>query len=48
MNCYDQETLSVWYCCLSTSQVANVEFYIDFLDKCFSRKDFELCYMDTD
>ena len=38
----------MWYCCLSTSQVGNVEFYIDFLDKCLSRKDFELCYMDTD
>ena len=36
------------YCCLSTGQVANVEFYYDFLDQYFSRKDFELCYMDTD
>ena len=25
-----------------------LEFYYDFLDKYFSRKDFELCYMDTD
>ena len=24
------------------------EFYYDFLDKYFSRQDFELCYMDTD
>ena len=25
-----------------------LEFYYDFLDKYFSRQDFELCYMDTD
>ena len=25
-----------------------LEFYYDFLDTCFSRQDFELCYMDTD
>ena len=25
-----------------------LEFYCDFLDKYFSRQDFELCYMDTD
>ena len=25
-----------------------LEFYYDFLDKCFSRQDLELCYMDTD
>ena len=25
-----------------------LEFYYDFLEKYFSRKDFELCYMDTD
>ena len=25
-----------------------LEFYYDFLDKYFSSKDFELCYMDTD
>ena len=25
-----------------------LEFYYDFLYKYFSRKDFELCYMDTD
>ena len=24
-----------------------LEFYYDFLDKYFSRQDFELCYMDT-
>ena len=36
------------YFCLSTDQVANVEFYYDFLDQYFSRKDFELCYTDTD
>ena len=25
-----------------------LEFYYDFLDKYFSRQDFELCYIDTD
>ena len=25
-----------------------LEFYYDFLDKYFSRQDFDLCYMDTD
>ena len=25
-----------------------LEFYYDFLDKYFSRQDFELCYVDTD
>ena len=25
-----------------------LEFYYDFFEKYFSRKDFELCYMDTD
>ena len=25
-----------------------LEFYYDFLDKNFSRQDFELCYIDTD
>ena len=25
-----------------------LEFFYEFLDKYFSRKDFELCYMDTD
>ena len=25
-----------------------LEFYYDFLDKYFSRQDFELCYLDTD
>ena len=25
-----------------------LEFYYDFLDKYFSRQDFELCYMDID
>ena len=25
-----------------------LELYYDFLDKYFSRQDFELCYMDTD
>ena len=29
-------------------KLRTLEFYYDFLDKYFSRKDFELCYMDTD
>ena len=29
-------------------QLRKLEFYYDFLDKYFSRQDFELCYMDTD
>ena len=48
MNCYDQEALSVWYCCFSTDKLRMLEFYYDFLDKYFSRQDSELCYMDTD
>ena len=30
------------------SKLRMLEFYYDFLDKYFSRQDFELCYMDTD
>ena len=29
-------------------RLRTLEFYYDFLDKYFSRKDFEFCYMDTD
>ena len=38
-------------CGIAVYQLAKLrmlEFYYDFLDKCFSRQDFELCYMDTD
>ena len=37
--------------CIAVYQLAKLrilEFSYDFLDKYFSRKDFELCYMDTD
>ena len=30
------------------SKLRMLEFHYEFLDKYFSRKDFELCYMDTD
>ena len=30
------------------AKLRRLEFYYDFLDKYFSRLDFELCYMDTD
>ena len=38
-------------CGIAVYQLAKLrmlEFYYDFLDKYFSRQDFELCYMDTD
>ena len=37
--------------CIAVYQLAKLrilEFSYDFLDKYFSRKDFELCYMDAD
>ena len=40
-----------YQCDIAVYQLAKLqmlEFYYDFLDKYFSRKDFELCYMDTD
>ena len=40
-----------YQCGIAAYQLANLrmlEFYYDFLDKYFSRQDFELCYMDTD
>ena len=40
-----------YQCGLAVYQLAKLrmlEFYYDFLDKCFSRQDFELCYMDTE
>ena len=40
-----------YQCGIAVYQLAKLrmlEFYYDFLDKYFSRKDFELCYMDTD
>ena len=37
----------MWHCCVSTGEIANYDYY-DFLDKYFSREDFELCYMETD
>ena len=30
------------------TELRMLEFYYDFLEKYFSRQDFELCYMDTD
>ena len=35
-------------CCVSVAKVANVRILSCFLDKYFSRQDFELCYMNTD
>ena len=40
-----------YQCGIAVDQLAKLrmlEFYYDFLDKYFSRQDFELCYMDTD
>ena len=40
-----------YQCGIAVYQLAKLrmlEFYYDFLDKYFSRKDFDLCYMDTD
>ena len=40
-----------YQCGIAVYQLAKLrmlEFYYDFLDKYFIRKDFELCYMDTD
>ena len=40
-----------YLCGITVYQLAKLrmlEFYYDFLDKYFSRKDFELCYMDAD
>ena len=40
-----------YQCGIAVHQLAKLrmlEFYYDFLDKYFSRQDFELCYMDTD
>ena len=40
-----------YQCGITVYQLAKLrmlEFYYDFLDKYFSRKDFELCYMDAD
>ena len=40
-----------YQCGIALYQLAKLrmlEFYYDFLDKYFSRQDFELCYMDTD
>ena len=40
-----------YHCGIAVYQLAKLrmlEFYYDFLDKYFSRQDFELCYMDTD
>ena len=40
-----------YQCGIALDQLAKLrmlEFYYDFLDKYFSRQDFELCYMDTD
>ena len=40
-----------YQCGIAVCQLAKsrmLEFYYDFLDKYYSRQDFELCYMDTD
>ena len=40
-----------YQCGIAVYQLAKspmLEFYYDFLDKYFSRQDFELCYMETD
>ena len=40
-----------YQCSTDVYQLAKLrmlEYYYDFLFKCFSRQDFELCYMDTD
>ena len=40
-----------YQCGIAMYQLAKLrmlEFYFDFLDKYFSRQDFDLCYMDTD
>ena len=40
-----------YQCGIAVYQLAKLrmlEFYYDFLDKYFSRQDFELCYMDAD
>ena len=40
-----------YQCGIAVYQLAKLrmlEFYYDFLDKYFSRQDFQLCYMDTD
>ena len=40
-----------YQCAITVYQLAKLrmfEFYYDFLDKYFSRQDFELCYMNTD
>ena len=40
-----------YQCSIAVYQLAKLrmlEFYYDFLDKYFSRQDFELCYMDTE
>ena len=40
-----------YQCGIAVYQLAKLrmlEFYYEFLDKCFNRKDFELYYMDTD
>ena len=39
-----------YQCGIAVYQLAKLrmlEFYYDFLDKYFSRQDFELCYLDT-
>ena len=39
-----------YQCGIAVYQLAKLrmlEFYYDFLDKYFSRKDFEMCYMNT-
>ena len=41
----------LFQCGIAVYQLAKLrmlEFYYDFLDKYFSRQDFQLCYMDTD
>ena len=42
------QALSVWFAVSQLAKLRILEFYYDFLDKYFSRQDFELCYIDTD
>ena len=38
----------MWDRCLATRQITDLEFLYDFLGKYLNRRDYELCYMDTD
>ena len=38
----------MWFAVYLLAKVQMLEFYYNFLDKYFSRQNFESCYMDTD